>query len=63
MAVQSLCDTSDTYPAILLISAEINNMAGIREKGENGTLWIRTSRKKTKVEYEVPLPEVPLHKV
>ena len=28
---------------------------------ENGTLWIRTSRKKTKVEYEVPLLEVPLH--
>ena len=28
---------------------------------ENGTLWIRTSRKKTKVEYEVPLLDVPLH--
>ena len=28
---------------------------------KNGTLWIRTSRKKTKVEYEVPLLEVPLH--
>lgn len=28
---------------------------------ENGTLWIRTSRKKTKVKYEVPLLEVPLH--
>ena len=28
---------------------------------ENGTLWIRTSRKKTKVEYEVQLLEVPLH--
>lgn len=28
---------------------------------ENGTLWIRTSRKKTKVEYEVQLLDVPLH--
>ena len=28
---------------------------------ENGPRWIRTSRKKTKVEYEVPLLEVPLH--
>ncbi len=28
---------------------------------EDGTLWIRTSRKKTKIEYEVPLLELPLH--
>ena len=32
-----------------------------KRQDENGTLWIRTSRKKTKVEYEVPLLEVPLH--
>ena len=29
-------------------------------KDENGTLWIHTSRKKTKVEYDVPLLDVPL---
>ena len=28
---------------------------------EDGTLWIRTSRKKTKIEYEVPLLDLPLH--
>ena len=28
---------------------------------ENGTLWIRTSRKKTKVEYGGPLLDIPLH--
>ncbi len=28
---------------------------------EDGTLWIRTSRKKTRIEYEVPLLELPLH--
>ena len=28
---------------------------------EDGTLWIKTSRKKTKVEYEVPLLDIPIH--
>ena len=28
---------------------------------EAGTLWIKTSRKKTKVEYEVPLLDIPIH--
>lgn len=28
---------------------------------EDGTLWIKTSRKKTKISYEVPLLDIPLH--
>ena len=30
------------------------------ETAEDGTVWIRSSRKKTKVEYEIPLLELPL---
>ena len=30
------------------------------ETVEDGTVWIRSSRKKTKVEYEIPLLELPL---
>lgn len=31
------------------------------EVAEDGTLWIKTSRKKTKVAYEVPLLDIPLY--
>jgi len=31
------------------------------EVAEDGTMWIRSSRKKTKIDYEIPLLDVPLH--
>lgn len=31
------------------------------EVAEDGTVWIKSSRKKTKVDYEIPLLDVPLH--
>lgn len=31
------------------------------EVAEDGTVWIKSSRKKTKIDYEIPLLDVPLH--
>lgn len=48
------CYTGISYGDMCTLTR--NNMV----KDENGTLWIHTSRKKTKVEYDVPLLDVPL---
>ena len=48
------CYTGMSYGDMCMLTK--NDMV----KDENGTLWIHTSRKKTKVEYDVPLLDVPL---
>ena len=49
------CYTGISYGDMCLLSNED------LVKDEAGTLWIKTSRKKTKVEYEVPLLDIPIH--
>ena len=48
------CYTGMSYGDMCMLTK--NDMV----KDENGTLWIHTSRKKTKIEYEIPLLDVPL---
>ena len=48
------CYTGIPYGDICLLTED--NL----ETAEDGTVWIRSSRKKTKMEYEIPLLELPL---
>ncbi len=48
------CYTGITYGDICLLTED--NL----ETAEDGTVWIKSSRKKTKMEYEIPLLDLPL---
>ncbi|MCM1108020.1 MAG: site-specific integrase [Clostridium sp.] len=48
------CYTGIPYGDLCLLTEE--NL----EAAEDGTVWIKSSRKKTKVDYEIPLLEIPL---